>query len=165
MIQTNKPTQEEINSVIVKILNEKIAQGINGYNKVDETTNKFLNLTLNYTYFLLSIDAACIAFIISLTVHAPIIKADWLLVISLLFWVTSFLAGLFKISRLLSIMNSFTYYIFGESQKLKEVSEQHKEAYEKLLKEDSKAKNSPLAYFLFGIIVFICWYFIKILLR
>ena len=91
MIQKNKPTQEEINSIIVKILNQKIAEGINGYNKVDETTNKFLNLTLNYTYFLLSIDAACIAFIISLTVHVPIMKVDWLLVISLIFWVISFL--------------------------------------------------------------------------
>ncbi len=59
-------------------------------------------------------------------------------------------------------MNSFTYYILGESSKMKEVTDTHKQIIENLINESASITKKPLFYYLIGILFFIIWYLITI---
>ena len=53
-----------------------------GYERVSSTFDKFLESSITYSYYILSIDAACIGFTVSLTVHEKFSKIDSVLMIS-----------------------------------------------------------------------------------
>lgn len=144
-------------------MKKKIAIANNGYNKVDESTNRYLNQSLTFTYYLLSINAASIAFIVSLTIHEKMKGLDALILLSLILWMISFSFGFLKVSRTMKIMNSFTYYILGESSKMKEVTDTHKKILDNLVTESAIITKSPLFYYLVGIFFFIVWYLITII--
>ena len=162
MNQNPKKQTDSINKLITDIIDKKVAITNNAYNKVDENTNRYLSHSLTYTYYLLSINAACIGFIISLTIHEKIKAYDGLILLSLVLWVISFLFGLVQVSRTMKIMNSFSYYVLGESSKFKEISDVHKKIIEDLGNASTLIRKQPLFYFLLGIFFFISWYLIKI---
>ena len=68
-------------------------------------------------------------------------------------------------SRTMKLMNSFTYYVLGESIKQKEISEPNKKIIEKLGNESADKRNQPLLYFIIGVIFFIFYYIVKLLLN
>lgn len=162
MNQNSKKQSDEINKLIVDIIDKKIAITNNAFNKVDENANRYLNQSLTHTYYLLSINAASIAFIISLTIHEKMKGLDALILLSLILWIISFLLGLMEVSRTMKIMNSVTYYILGESSKMKEVSDTHKKIIENLGKESGIITRKSLFYYLMGTLCFIIWYLITI---
>ena len=128
----NSKNQSEVIKLINNIIDKKIAIANNAFSKVDENTSRFLTQSLKYTYYLLSINAASIAFIVSLTIHEKMKGSEVLILISLVLWIISFLFGLIKVSRTMKMMNSFTYYILGESSRMKEVTDTHKKIVEDL---------------------------------
>lgn len=163
MAKASNPTTAEILKAIIEEVQKKEQKAKDAYNKVDESTNRYLNACLTHNYYLLSIDAACIAFIISLTINEKIHWFDFLIILSLITWVVSFFFGFMKVTSLIKLMNSFTYYVLGEMNKMKEVSEEHKKIVDKLGEESSKVKKSPLFYFIVGIVFFMVWYFVKLI--
>lgn len=154
--------KDEIVKMITEITNKRLIAANNGYNKVDENTIRYLNSALTYTYYILSLTAACIAFIISLTIHEKINHFDWLIILSLLLFVLSFFFGLTRVNLIMKMMLNFSYFILGESIKKDEISIVHKNVVDDLGNESSKLLKQPLFYFVLGILIFICWYIIKI---
>lgn len=166
MAQQNSNKQsEEITKLINQIIDKKLSTAVDSYKKVDEVTNRFLNLKLNHTYFILSINTACIAFIISITINEKFQLVNLLVLSSLILWMISFFAGIMEASRTMKLMNSFTYYVLGESIKQKEISEPNKKIIEKLGNESADKRNQPLLYFIIGVIFFIFYYIVKLLLN
>ncbi len=87
----NSKEQSEAIKLINDLIDKKIAIANNAFKKVDENTNRYLTQSLTHTYYLLSINAASIAFIVSLTIHEKMKFSGVLILISLVLWIISFL--------------------------------------------------------------------------
>ena len=151
--------------LINQIIDKKLSTAVDSYNKVDEATYRFLNLKLNHTYFILSINTACIAFIISITINEKFQLVNLLVFLSLILWTSSFITGIVEASRTMKLINSFPYYVLGESIRQKEISEPHKKIVERLGNESANKRKQPLLYFIGGAICFILYYITRLILN
>ena len=163
--QISNKTSQDIQKLINQIIDKKLSTAVDSYNKVDEVITRFLNLKLNHTYFILSINTACIAFIISITINEKFQLINLLVLSSLILWIISFFVGIMEVSRFIKLMNSFTYFVLGESTKQKEISEPHKKIIENLGNESADKRNQPLLYFIIGVVFFIFYYIVKMSLN
>ncbi|WP_419699761.1 hypothetical protein [Mucilaginibacter sp. NFX135] len=69
------------------------------FERLDDTMVRILSSGITFTYYLLSLTAACIAFAISLTVKEKFLAIDIFIIVALISWVISFMYSLQSLQR------------------------------------------------------------------
>ncbi|RKR82632.1 hypothetical protein BDD43_2817 [Mucilaginibacter gracilis] len=162
----DKPISDNVKKhvidIIAKAQTDKDEKLKDAFKRIDDNTVRSLNASATFYYYLLSINAACIGFIISLTIHNKFNYWDTLIILSLLLWIISFTIGIFNINKISHLSSNFSYYILGETLKIQELIDKHKKEVDDLGNESVIRTKSLLNCFLLGILFFMIWYLIKI---
>jgi hypothetical protein len=154
---------KEILEAVIKANNQQEEVSRKGYEMVGSTLDKYLETSATYYYYLLSLDAACIGFTISLTIHEKIAKIDIPLFISLIFWILSFYFGMISVIRTNKLRAHSGFRFTGEIVKSQKVIDEHQKIVEELGTESTITKKSPLFYLVLGLLAFFIWYILKII--
>ena len=153
---------KEILGLIADAANKQQEKAVKVTERVDTNLSRYLTATLSYYYFMLSITTASIGFTISFTIHERFSISDCFILISLIIWIVAFNKGLHCVNRINDMMFNFSFHLLGEAYSNKEISETYKKISNDIAAENSKLKNSPVFYFVIGVLSFLIWYIIKI---
>src|ERR1700754_1924968 len=84
------------------------------FERVDDAMVRIISADITFTYYLLSLTVACIAFAISLTVNEKFTTTEFMLILALICWIFSFLFSLQSLQTDKEAIANFNYYIIGE---------------------------------------------------
>jgi hypothetical protein len=129
--------------------------------KLSDVFKSHSDTYMTFTYYMTSINGACIGFTISITKSVSG-GNDYLILVSMLLWFFSFLFFLTNIARQLSLSNSFSLYIITKIYKNKDVVNENKKAFQTQMSRLGKKELIPFILLILGINVFIVWYVLKI---